>query len=140
MTAKIYVITNKHCHNCSHGLKYSLTPFTMTAKIKRQKVEKNAYFSQTMYIPVLYCLVKAASPSFEPFLCFNPVSECWQQIELQKEQHLQLRHPILQDTVQTDIVLPQDHTRLERTATGGCDSRVTGLFQVQAKLAPVNTT
>ena len=45
-----------------------------------------------------------------------------QQTELQKEQHLQLRHPILQDTVQTDVVLPQDHTRLERIAPGGCDS------------------
>ena len=51
-----------------------------------------------------------------------------QQIELQTEQHLQLRHHIQQATIQTDVVLPQDHTRLERTAPGGCDSWVTGLF------------
>ena len=57
-----------------------------------------------------------------------PAKTIRQQIELQKEQHLQLRHSILQDTVQTEVVLPQDHTRLERTAPGGCDSRVTGLF------------
>ena len=55
-------------------------------------------------------------------------SEYSSQTELQKEQYPQLRHPILQDTVQTDVVLPQDHTRLERTAPGDRDSRVTGLF------------
>ena len=58
-----------------------------------------------------------------------PAKTIRQQIELQKrKKKLQLRHPILQDTVQTDVVLPQDHTRLERTAPGGCDSWVTGLF------------
>ena len=56
----------------------------------------------------------------------------------QKEQHLQLWHPILQDTIQTDV-LPQDHTRLEQTAPGDSDSWVSGLLQVQAEIAPVNT-
>ena len=51
-----------------------------------------------------------------------PAKTIRQQTELEKKQHLPLRHAILQDTVQTDVVLPQDHTRLERTATGGCNS------------------
>ena len=38
------------------------------------------------------------------------------------------------------VVLPQDHTRLEQPAPGGCDSWVTGLLQVQTQLVPVNTT
>ena len=55
-----------------------------------------------------------------------------------KEQHLWLWHPILQDMIQTDV-LPQDHTRLEQTAPGDCDSWVSGLLQVQAEITPVNT-
>ena len=38
-----------------------------------------------------------------------------------KKTHLQL-HPILQNTVQTDVILPQDHTRLEQPAPGGRNS------------------
>ena len=51
-----------------------------------------------------------------------PAKTVRQQTELEKKEHLQPRHPILQDTVQTDAVLPQDHTRLEQPAPEGRDS------------------
>ena len=42
-----------------------------------------------------------------------PAKTTRQQIELEKrKKHLPVRHPVLQDTVQTDVSLPQDHTRL----------------------------
>ena len=53
-------------------------------------------------------------------------------MELQKEQHKQLQHPLLQDTVQTDVILPRDHTQMEQPAPGNSGSQVAGLFQVQA--------
>ena len=65
-----------------------------------------------LQVPLWLCLLQLQLPA----------KTIRQQTELEKKQHLPLRHAILQDTVQTDVVLPQDHTRLERTATGGCDS------------------
>ena len=78
-----------------------------------------------------------------PWPCLHqlylPARTIGQQAELQEEQHLQLRHPFLQDTVQTDVVLPKDNSGLEWTAPGGCDGRVTGLLQVQTGLLPAVT-
>ena len=51
--------------------------------------------------------------------------------------HTQLQHPLLQDTVQTDVILPPDHTRVEQPAPGNSGSQVPRLFQVQACCPPV---
>ena len=87
---------------------HALTPYLMPSTGQRSKNDAGelSWRCSTSSIMVL-------SPS-TPATCQN--------IRQQKEQHLQLRHPILQDTIQTDVVLPQDHTRLERTAPGDCDS------------------
>ena len=59
------------------------------------------------------------------------------QIKPEKEQHTQLQHPLLQDTVQTDVILPPDHPWMEQPAPGNSGSQVPGLFQVQACCPPV---
>ena len=41
-----------------------------------------------------------------------------QQTWLEDDQRLQLRHPLLPDTVQADIVLPENYIRLEQSASG----------------------
>ena len=59
------------------------------------------------------------------------------QIKPQKEQHAQLQYPLLQDTVQTYVILPPDHPRMEQPVPGNSGSQVPGLFQVQACCPPV---
>ena len=54
-----------------------------------------------------------------------------------KEQHTQLQYPLLQDTVQTYVILPPDHPRMEQPAPGNSGSQVPGLFQVQACCPPI---
>ena len=54
-----------------------------------------------------------------------------------QEEHTQLQYPLLQDTVQTDVILPPDHPRMEQPAPGNSGSQVPGLFQVQACCPPV---
>ena len=69
-----------------------------------------------------------------------PTTANRKQNEPQKEQHTQLQHPLLQDTVQTYVILPPDHTWMEQPALGNSGSQVPGLFQVQACCPPVTTT
>ena len=60
-------------------------------------------------------------------------------IEPQKEQHTQLQHPLLQDKVQTYVILPPDPTWMEQPAPGNRGSQVPGLFQVQPCCPPITT-
>ena len=57
---------------------------------------------------------------------------------LEEEQRLQLWHPLLPDTKQADVVLPESYTRLEQSASGDRGGWHAGLLQVQAQL-PLET-
>ena len=53
------------------------------------------------------------------------------------ERTTQLQCPLLHDTVQTCVILPPDHPRMEQPAPGNSGTQVPGLFQVQACCPPV---
>ena len=57
-----------------------------------------------------------------------------------RKNNTQLQHSLLQDTIQTYLILPPDHTRMEQPAPGNTGSQVPGLFQVQACCPPGTMT
>ena len=59
-----------------------------------------------------------------------------QKTDRAKEQHIQLQHPFMQDTLQIYVILPHS-SPMDQPTPGDSGSQVHGLFQVHACCPPV---
>ena len=91
-------VTNRHHQtSCVNSIIDSLA--WPTLKQRRKKLD-------------LKCFIQISPPPRHHWF-WIPTTTNRNQIKPQKEQHTQLQHPLLQDTVQTDVILPPDHPRME---------------------------